>query len=245
MHGEVYEKGWGLFITPAKPASSIRRLHFSAPHPVADQRTAVQAAAVFKRTDSKSLLIEGRHRHALSIVSAGASCFVSCQGSEYDRTDGAHDIREPFHLAMIAIHSWQTGHGGCPLDKCSYLQWHGKGVTTCPKDNVFLSSGFVRSSCYDPLSLPVNRIKTHLNLQFPLGNHATPADDTTCDLTATDNIFGRYVNGVRPVASACTMPATPCGGADFGQFVHIEQDSASRDAINWERWANVISGAFP
>jgi len=90
-HGMRYEKGWGLFITPVNNDPSIRSLHFSAPHAVADRDTAVQAAAIFKRTDSKSLLIEGRHRHALSNVTAGDNCFESCQGAEYDRTDGAHD----------------------------------------------------------------------------------------------------------------------------------------------------------
>jgi len=50
--------------------------------------------------------------------------------------------REPFHSAMIAIHSWQASHGGCPWSRCSYLQWHGKGATTCPLDTVFLSNGF-------------------------------------------------------------------------------------------------------
>ena len=87
IHGERYEKGWGLFITPDKSSNSVRRLHFSAPHPVFDQRTAEQAAALFKRTVSKSLLIEGRHRHALS----SGDCSQSCQGAGYHRTDGAHD----------------------------------------------------------------------------------------------------------------------------------------------------------
>ena len=86
IHGRRYEKGWGLFITPANSAPSIRPLHFSAPHPVADQGTAAQAAALFKRTVSKSLLIEGRHRHALS----SSDCSQSCQGTKYDKTDGAH-----------------------------------------------------------------------------------------------------------------------------------------------------------
>lgn len=87
IHRKRYEKGWGLFITPDQSSGSIRRLHFSAPHPVFDQRTAAQAAAIFKRTVSKSLLIEGRHRHALS----SGACSQSCQGAKYHRTDGAHD----------------------------------------------------------------------------------------------------------------------------------------------------------
>jgi len=176
---------------------------------------------------------------------------------------------------MIAIHSWQATNGGCPLCGCSYLQWHGKSNTTCPVDKVFLSNGFgklrvpqsqkkrvdltitfsptllfpVAPRCYSDPALPVNRIKAQLNLWFPLDpprHHATPPDDPSCtQLTGTDNLFGRYINGVRPDPAACTTSATPCGGADFGQFVHIEQDSVSRDAANWDKWANVILGAFP
>jgi len=99
IHGPRYEKGWGLFITPAKSSPSIRRLHFSAPHPVFEQRTAVQAAAIFKMTDSKSLLIEGRHRHALS----SGVCSQSCQGAQYHRTDGAHDNVRQFYAPHLHL----------------------------------------------------------------------------------------------------------------------------------------------
>ncbi|CAA7261050.1 unnamed protein product [Cyclocybe aegerita] len=252
--GTRFEKGWGVFIVPANNVPSIRPLHFSVPHPLFDTGTPAQAAITLKRTVSKSLLIEGRHRHALSSVSAGGSCFESCQGAEYDRTDGAHDNREPFHLAMVAIRAWQNTHGGCPLTRCSYIQWHGKNDATCTADHVFLSSGFdsgppagsSSGNCYSDPDLPVNRIKAQLNGWFPPPRyHATPSDDPSCTkLTATDNIFGRLVNGV-PEADVCTTPATRCGGSDYGQFVHIEQDSVSRDEANWGRWANVILGAFP
>ena len=107
----------------------------------------------------------------------------------------------------------------------------------------------VDPSCYSDPTLPVNRIKAQLNLWFvpdPPRHHAIPPDDPSCTkLTGTDNLFGRYINGVRPDSAACTTSATPCGGADFGQFVHIEQDSVSRDKANWNQWANVILGAFP
>ncbi|KAJ3502373.1 hypothetical protein NLJ89_g8917 [Agrocybe chaxingu] len=235
--GTRFEKGWGVFIVPANNVPSIRPLHFSAPHPLFDTGTLAQAASTLKRTVSKSFLIEGRHRHALSSVSAGGSCFESCQGPEYDRTDGAHDNREPFHLAMGAIRAWQNAHGGCPLTSCAYIQWHGKNDATCAADHVFLSSGFdsgppagsSSGNCYSDPDLPVNRIKTQLNGWFPPPrHHATPADDPSCTkLTATDNIFGRLVNGV-PDAD----------------FVHIEQDSVSREEASWGRWANVILGAF-
>ena len=79
-----YARGWGLVVVPARQADVFRCVHFSAPHPISDSGTPQQAAALFKRTRAKSLLITGRHRKA--------SLCPSCQGSSYYKTDAAHDI---------------------------------------------------------------------------------------------------------------------------------------------------------
>lgn len=91
----------------------------------------------------------------------------------------------------------------------------------------------------------MNRIKGQLNTVFPTGTHATPADDPACTLTATRNLFGRLVNNVA-AGSVCTTAASSfgCGGANFGQFVHIEQELAYRNSVNYNNWANVITNAF-
>ena len=83
-----YVRGWGLVAVPATRAAVTRNIHFSAPHPINDSRTAVQAAALFKRTGAKSLVITGRQRDAYKIAS-------SCQ-TEYFKTDAAHDIVRHF-----------------------------------------------------------------------------------------------------------------------------------------------------
>ena len=48
---------------------------------------------------------------------------------------------EPFFDASLAISSWQQHNHGCPSSSCAYIQMHGKKRTTCPDDDVFLSSG--------------------------------------------------------------------------------------------------------
>ena len=86
-----YVRGWGLVAVPATRAAVSRFMHLSAPHPIADDATPQQAAALFKRTGAKSLVITGRHR--------GAYQANSCQGSDYYKTDPAHDIvRSPLNL---------------------------------------------------------------------------------------------------------------------------------------------------
>jgi hypothetical protein len=80
----LYVRGWGLVAVPATRGAVSRMMHFSAPHPLADSGTPQQAAALFKRTGAKSLVITGRRRDAYQIN--------SCQGSDYFKTDAAHDI---------------------------------------------------------------------------------------------------------------------------------------------------------
>ncbi|PPQ99979.1 hypothetical protein CVT24_009558 [Panaeolus cyanescens] len=242
-----FSRGWGTFVAPRDVTAATLTVHHSSPHPFADTNTPQQAAAIFRRTNSRSLLIAGRHRDALSAIFAPSPCAInSCVSSSYTKTDPAHEIGEPFHIAMSVVRNWQNAQtGGCPSATCGYVQWHGKGSSSCAADNVFMSSGLATGSCYSSSSLPINRIKAQLNSVFPTGTHATPADDPVCTLTATRNLFGRIVNNV-PAASVCTTAASSsgCGGANFGQFVHIEQESAYRNSVNYNNWANVITNAF-
>ncbi|PPQ99978.1 hypothetical protein CVT24_009557 [Panaeolus cyanescens] len=244
-----FTRGWGTFVTPRDVTLATMTLHHSAPHPIADTDTPHQAAAIFIGTDSRSLLVAGRHRAALSSTSVSPPnpppCVIdSCVNTAYTQTDPVHDADEPFHLAMVSIRTWQNAQtGGCPGATCAYLQWHGKGSSTCSSDNVFLSSGLGSGgTCYNPTTLPINRIKAELNSVFPTGTHATPADDPACTLTATRNLFGRLVNGVA-AGNVCTT-AGSCVGTDFGQFVHLEQESAYRSSTNYNNWITAITNAF-
>jgi len=86
---QVYRRGWGLVVTPADPVNgAIRDLHFSAPHPIYDADTPQQAAALFRRTQARSLVITGRHRQAYAIPSA---CVIPTPPTVYYKTDAAHD----------------------------------------------------------------------------------------------------------------------------------------------------------
>jgi hypothetical protein len=78
-----YTRGWGLMAVPATRDAVSRFIHISAPHPIYDKGTPQRAAAVFKGTGAKSLIISERHRHARSED--------LCEGPDYSITDAAHD----------------------------------------------------------------------------------------------------------------------------------------------------------
>jgi hypothetical protein len=86
-----FVKGWGLLVVPSTRAAVSRIIHISAPHPLFDTGTPTQAAAIFKRTGAKSLLVAGRHR-------AARDSTFTCMGSVYSTTDPAHNAVR-FHLA--------------------------------------------------------------------------------------------------------------------------------------------------
>jgi hypothetical protein len=75
-------------VVPAMRRAVSRFIHISAPHPTADINTTQQAAALFKATGAKSLLIPGRIRMAFLDAT---DCVESPAGTVYYKTDPAHD----------------------------------------------------------------------------------------------------------------------------------------------------------
>jgi hypothetical protein len=86
----------------------------------------------------------------------------------------------------------------------------------------------------------VKRLKGHLQLTIPAWSVSLPPD-SSCVLTATRNVVGRYINGV-PEHSVCQAGANPTEA--LGEFVHIEQDDLSRGAGSYEMWAGAIRRTF-
>ncbi|THU90206.1 hypothetical protein K435DRAFT_760478 [Dendrothele bispora CBS 962.96] len=256
-----YLKGWGLFVVPALQSQITRSIHLSAPHPLADIDTPQQAAAIFSLSGARSLLVSGRIRSAFD---EATDCVKPVNpNTTYFKTDPAHDVNEPFNVAARAIRSWQNTHGGCPTDNCAYIQIHGKAASTCLNDTAFISSGLGAS----PLSsmnwyqthpqAPALRIKDSFHqvfsgyTNFKNFTAAIPPTDPTCSLTATENVFGRLVNGVEEM-DVCTTAADASDSADGGKedggvtgdFVHIEQAIQARQSDVYELWGEVMRRSF-
>ncbi|KAF8153794.1 hypothetical protein B0H34DRAFT_661500 [Crassisporium funariophilum] len=238
----TFMKGWGFLIVPGLRSSVSRNVHISAPHPGYDLGSVEQAAALFKSTGSKSLLVAGRVRTAF-LDPSGCIAAVSAS-QDYYKTDPAHNNQEPFFDASLTVHNWQRQYD-CPSSSCGFLQIHGKGASTCPLDDIFLSSGLGNSSASkswytDDTDRPVKRLQHNLRLSFPSWRVSLPSD-SPCVLTATKNVVGRYLNGIDP-SRVCSMSAS--SKMATGQFLHAEQSSLARSQEHYAAWSQAILKTF-
>ncbi|KAG6860873.1 hypothetical protein C0995_006553 [Termitomyces sp. Mi166 len=218
-----YDKGWGLFITAARHVS--RHIHLSAPHPGYDLDTPQQATALFKSTNAKSLLIAGRSRLAFK---EPIKCAPSPASTIYYMTDPAHNKEEPFYDATRTIYEWQEYRHGCSNDRCAFIQFHGKGNDDDSK------------KWYRDNTRPAVRLKNVLHKAFPDWNISTPAD-SKCSLTATRNVVGRFLNGIKD-EDVCTTSSNL--SLATGLFVHIEQAAASRKDSSYDTWKWTLKETF-
>ncbi|CAK5279686.1 unnamed protein product, partial [Mycena citricolor] len=232
-----YARGWGLFVVPTPTTAPRRRAnaYLSAPHAGYDLYTPQQAGALFHLAQARSVLIAGRARQALHRVSA-------CQPARgYWATDPAHDVAEPFFAASKAIFDWDRAQDV----RATFVQMHGKARSSCPSDMAFISAGVGPSVFYDtPLAAPIHRLTAALISRFPAWRVSTP-NTSPCSLLATDNVFGRLVNGV---AEGDVCETVAAEGDVTGRFVHIEQAIGARMAGDgqavWQGWAEAMLDAW-
>ncbi|RXW22122.1 hypothetical protein EST38_g3742 [Candolleomyces aberdarensis] len=205
-----------------------------------DLGTVEQAAALFELIGAKSLLIAGRTRTALMKPS---QCIIPKGSQPYYVTDPAHNNLEPFFDAAVAIYEWQHAQStGCPSSSCAFIQMHGKGLRTCPSDQVFMSSGLRNNPWYtSSTEYPIKRLKRNLQHALPPNWTISLPSDSKCGLTATTNVVGRYTNGI-PETKVCS--SSPAPSQVTGEFIHIEQAPSSRSREVYELWARALRATF-
>ncbi|KIJ49408.1 hypothetical protein M422DRAFT_27770 [Sphaerobolus stellatus SS14] len=236
----TYARGWGLVVVPATKAGYARSIHFSVPHPIFDgEEVAVEAAALFKRSGAKSLLISGRHRQAYP-------CPTNCSGAQSDiyyKTDPTHEVHEVFHSTLLAIAEWQA-RTSCVAEPCgTFIQLHGKANDHCGNNNMFLSGGIKSPDWYTSHpSYPVNLLKNNINVAFNGSLAISPVEDGACDLTATRNVFARFLNGIPPDL-VCSKGAAKAKAS--GHFIHIEQHYSVMSPKLYDAWTEAIKATFP
>jgi hypothetical protein len=200
----VVDKGWGTFIVNNN--ATRRNLNQSAPHPIFDSTTENQAINIFQDTDSRSYLMCGAHRHSNGMT--GGTC-----DSKYGEADCAHQMDGMFHAAVVALNNY---YASTPW---THIQWHGKGNMQCPLVDVYGSQGFKGAQ-------PPNSNVISLKAFMAINRHEFTfelTDNSACDLDATDNVQGRYLNGATDICRANT------GGMATNKFVHLEQSRHIRD----------------
>jgi hypothetical protein len=226
----VVDKGWGTFITYP---DATRELSQQAPHPkfdtstpggAGDSYTEREAIRVFKRSDSRSFLMAGARRSANMDDS-------SCQSAYYE-SDCAHNANTMFFAASRALNAFY-GAGDWTA-----IEWHAKAASTCDND-IFMSIGF---NANPPADAKVLRLKSWIALERPGWDVQTPSTPD-CDLNATKNTQGRFLNGVSANKVCGTAASAPSH-----KFMHIEQTvgiiGADLDGVA-DSWANAIIAAFP
>lgn len=200
----IVDKGWGTFMV--NNGASRPTLNHSAPHPIFDQMTENQAINIFQDTDSRSYLMCGAHRHANGLT--GGTC-----ESNYGEADCAHQIDGMFHAAVEAMNAY---YGETAW---THLQWHGKADTTCQMVDIYGSQGF---NAAQPPDSNVVSLKDLMAINQPDYTFELTGTGSECNLNATDNVQGRYLNG------ATNICRSNAGGVPTNRFVHLEQSNNIR-----------------
>ncbi|MCC6558092.1 MAG: hypothetical protein IT372_34525 [Polyangiaceae bacterium] len=212
----VVDRGWGTFIVDPTAA---RELSHQAPHPIHDSNTETEAIDLFKWSDSRSYLMCGAHR----LANAGAS---ACD-ADYRESDCAHATANMYHPTTLEIDAFYGAEANVQV------QWHGMASTTCPGVNAYLSQGL---STAPPAGADVRALEANVELANPTWSVDVPGGNT-CSMNATDNVQGRFLNGV-PEGSVCTVAAA----AASGEFMSVEQQPEYRAPA---RWSAAVKTTWP
>ena len=200
------DRGWGTFVTYDK---ATNELNHSAPHPLFDDGTERQAAAIFRDTDARSFMMCGAHRRAHGQL--GGAC-----EPKYGVADCAHQDDTLFHAAVVEMADY---YGTQPW---AHVQWHGN--VSCAPVGVYASLGFAAPQ---PADSALRMLRSRMAARHPeVKPFELTGEGSTCILNATENVEGRFLNGSTQV---CEKP----GVAPSGRFAHIEQLGAYRDPALW------------
>ena len=190
-----------------------RGLIIAAPHPLADIGTLEQSVTMFQDVHARALIVSGTHRCA-NLSSSGCDGNTRvCGGSlaPYRESDMAHAVDSHFHLAHNALAD-------------AFIDDWVANIHGMSADGAIISNGTQLTTV---ATSPVARVTVALAAQFPDLPIATcnefPGSPTNIRLCGTNNVQGRYVNGV--TSGECTEAAQVASE----RFLHIEQSSEVRD----------------
>lgn len=164
--------GWGTLVY--NPLA-LRELSIAAPHIKYEAWTDRQAAGIFKRTRSRTLLMNGTHRYASDVSS-------DCQ-ADGKRSDAAHNTQHMFYATVAGLMEYYDGRG-IPFYQ---LQFHGMGSSSCPGVDVYLTHG----SASPPVTGDkVLELRSNLIRYHPTWIANVPGESPECHLNGTTNVGG-------------------------------------------------------
>jgi hypothetical protein len=192
-------RGWGTYVFAAQPR---RALSLSAPHPLDDAETEVEAVEAFLALGARTLLIAGTDRDQNTAL---APCTQPME-RPFREADVSHTAESVFQMAFEEIYLSDTSTW--------HLQFHGNG--TCNVD-VFLSNGV-------EVDVPATLYQLQANIKGGLKVDVYDASDD-CVLRGKNNMQMRFASGL-PHASIC-LGKDPVGPS---RFIHVEQSPDARRA---------------
>ena len=201
--------GWGMF---ASDPDYQRDAIIAVPHPLHDSNTPQQGVNLFQYLGARALVMAGTHRcaNADSAVSDGTTtvCNDTDTSEKFKVSDMAHYDSSAFQIAHESMKELSAN--------VYALNVHGHASSSC--EDVYLSNG--RSDDPQP-SLTA--------LRDTLIAHGIDAamtgDGSSCTLSGTTNVQGRYMNG-------SANPADDQPDSNTGYFFHMEQSSVIRRSLD-------------
>lgn len=212
--GDPGYRGLGIYIFDLAPEADAM-LILQAPHPIHDSLTLEELALAIPQLRPRAAMISGTHRNNHTSVTPCDGTFED--GSSYRISDVAHyagNFFEPAHEELE----------GYVANTC-VIQFHGFSAAAYPAlaHDVVVSNGVGAPA----LGAAARVIAARIDAQGFIANDGLGGDLTTAaiygvdtfSLGATNNLQGRFTNGVAPGA-ICDTPAL----AASEHFIHIEQD---------------------
>ncbi|KAI1713300.1 hypothetical protein Ddc_12061 [Ditylenchus destructor] len=232
-----FPRYWGYVVIASKSAAKLPYLHHSASHFLSDGDVCNQAATLFEKTQSRSLVVAGGSRFAVK-----SRIPSPCQ-RDYEIADASHNSDTMFHHMNIGV--WEATLGrnserNNRRQKDVFVQWHGMKASS--NSDIFASAGGEPlNSVYLDQNSPVNKIVSAvIRINASQYRVNTPKTDRNCKFKGTDNVFGRLVNGVSPSKVCSTIARS---NDITGSFVQIEQRKSARHDLRM--WTNAFKIAFP
>ena len=239
----LWHPPWGMVVIARQPKTPV---YLFVSHPVTDDNTAAQGAAVYKGLDASLLMIAGTTRDAFAPMQTPASGTLACPNSL--SLDAAHQPRLLFQAALEAVMHVRSGyfsqnlllqnvassqmHSETQLDEYVVVEFHAMAQTSCKDVDIFLSSGIVEDNDRHKDRVLENALKA-VNQTLRI---AWPSKGTRlCHLAGTTNIQGRLLNGV-PGGEVCHRSASSASN----RFLHIEQKIWPRSQDAHSMWVSAL-----
>lgn len=215
-------RGWGTFII--NPGYQ-RELAIEIPHPRYDTNTHQEGIDVFRKTGSRFLIMSGTHRCANSEESPCSGTTSACGSSApYRVSDMAHFVDAVFQVCHEVVVT--------RYPQLYALNLHGHGNSSC--QDFFFSNGHATDSKAILFELR-NSLITAGGVTVAVAGDGT----STCPLTGTTNVQGRFTNG-------SPEPCSRAVSSSSGYFIHLEQSSYVRNnPAVYEKLINAINENIP